>query len=120
MTTEAVVCCCMQANMMGMGAGMPGGLPGMGMGAAAAPGMMPGMAMGAAAGFPGMPGMPAVLPGPPSGGGVDPMATPIPTPYLGVNGMITADVLGSDEEYKEVRGCRYTTLWCGCFAGVYC
>jgi hypothetical protein len=32
----------------------------------------------------------------------DPLATPIPTPFLGVNGMITADVLATDEEYKEV------------------
>lgn len=80
------------------GMGMPGAMPNMGMPApAAAPPMMP-------QGFPGMPGV--QLPGPPSvgsmGGGVDPMATPIPTPFLGVNGMITADVLTSDEEYKEV------------------
>jgi hypothetical protein len=86
----------MGGGMMGMG-GMGGGMPGMGMGApAAAPGGFPG-------GFPGMPG---VLPGPPSvggmGGGVDPMATPIPTPFLGVNGMITADVLDDNHEYKEV------------------
>lgn len=76
-------------------------------GAAAGPGVIPGMAPGA---FPGV--MPGVqLPGPPSvgGGGVDGMATPIPTPFLGVNGMITADVLDNDEEYKEVRGCG-----CGC------
>lgn len=87
---------------MGMGGGMggiPGAMPGMGM--PAAPAAAPG-------GFPGaFPGMPGVLPGPPSVGGmggVDPMATPIPTPYLGVNGMITADVLDDNDEYKEVGG----------------
>lgn len=78
---------------MGMG-GMPGGMPGMGMPQAPNP-MMPG-------GFPGMPGV--QMPGPPSMGGMgDPLATHIPTPFLGVNGMITADVLATDEEYKEVR-----------------
>lgn len=93
----------MAGGMMGMGGGIPGAMPGMGM-----PGMgMPGAPAAAPGGFPGgFPGMPGVqLPGPPSGGGVgDPMATPIPTPYLGVNGMITADVLADDDEYKEVGG----------------
>jgi suppressor of tumorigenicity protein 13 len=88
----------MGGMMGGMGGGMPGGMPGMGMPAApaAAPGMMPG----------GYPGMPGVLPGPPSVGsmGGDPLASPIPTPYLGVNGMITADVLDNTDEYKEVGG----------------
>jgi hypothetical protein len=48
--------------------------------------------------------MPGVqLPGPPSGGGfADPSAIAMPTQFLGVNGMITADVLASDDEYKEV------------------
>jgi hypothetical protein len=36
------------------------------------------------------------------GGMGDPLATPIPTPFLGVNGMITAEVLATDEEYTEV------------------
>jgi hypothetical protein len=30
------------------------------------------------------------------------MALLIPTPFLCVTGMVTADVLASDEEYKEV------------------
>lgn len=73
---------------------------------AAAPGMMPG-------GFPGMPG---VLPGPPSVGsmGGDALATPIPTPYLGVNGMITADVLDNTDEYKEVRVTGVMGAGCVC------
>lgn len=69
----------------------------------------------------GMPGQPAAYPGPPGafgqgpasagavpaaaagpGGVTDPMALLIPTPFLCVTGMVTGDVLSSDEEYKEV------------------
>jgi hypothetical protein len=46
------------------------------------------------------------------GGLGDPLATPIPTPFLGVNGMITADVLATDEEYKEVSvGKHMPFMW---------
>eukprot|EP00775_Hariotina_reticulata_P009732 gene9732-9890_t len=65
-------------------------------------------------GFGGMPGVMGAAglaaPGPLAVGGLvpaagcaapDPLATLIPTPFLCVTGMVTMDVLASDEEYKE-------------------
>ncbi|KAF6255344.1 hypothetical protein COO60DRAFT_1535770 [Scenedesmus sp. NREL 46B-D3] len=83
---------------------MGGGLPGMG--------GMPGQPAAAAA-YPGPPAAFGAAPGggPASAGAVaasgpasvsDPMALLIPTPFLCVTGMVTHDVLSSDEEYKEV------------------
>lgn len=88
-------------SQLGMAASVPG-MPGM-------PAAMPGLPGAPAAGVPGYPSAPG-LPGAPGGPVVtDPMATPLPTPFICVTGMVTADVLANDDEYREVRawGNRY-------------
>jgi hypothetical protein len=91
--------------MPGM-SGVPGVLPNA-MAAAPVAHAMPPMG-----GFPGpppagLPGAPAAAPAPGMmmGGGVvsDPLATPVPTPFIGVNGMVNGAVLADDTEYREVR-----------------
>lgn len=60
-----------------------------------------------------------IIPAPSMGVGMPyplmPQITLGPTEFLSVNGMVTADVLVDDEEYKEVRqGSTICMLWSTC------